>query len=57
MRNISTSNRLSHIFLIDSGLKDKEKIVYEGLQNVTAGKKIQSRFISMAEIIKTLSTK
>lgn len=57
MRNISSSNRLSHIFLIDSGLKDKEKIVYEGLQNVTAGAKIKSRFISMAEIIKTLSSK
>ncbi len=57
MRNISSSNRLSHIFLIDSGLKDKEKIVYEGLQNVSAGAKIKSRFISMAEIIRTLSSK
>ena len=57
MRNISSSNRLSHIFLIDSGLKDKEKIVYEGLQNVTAGAKIISRFIPMAEIIRTLSSK
>jgi RND family efflux transporter MFP subunit len=57
MRNISSSNRLSHIFLIDSGLKDMEKIVYEGLQNVTAGAKIKSRFIPMAEIIRTLSSK
>jgi len=57
MRNIGSSNRLSHIFLIDSGLKDMEKIVYEGLQNVTAGAKIKSRFIPMAEIIRTLSSK
>jgi membrane fusion protein (multidrug efflux system) len=57
MRSIGASNRLSHIFLVDSGLKDKEKIVYEGLQNVRAGVKIQPRFVAMAEIIKTLSTK
>lgn len=57
VRNITASNRLSHIFIISKGLKDKEKIVYEGIQNVTAGSQIQPRFISMTDIIKDLSAR
>lgn len=57
VRNITASNRLSHIFIISKGVKDKEKIVYEGIQNVTAGSQIQPRFISMTDIIKDLSAR
>lgn len=57
IRNITASNRLSHIFIISKGLKDKERIVYEGIQNVNAGDKIQPRFISMNNIIKDLASK
>ena len=57
IRNITASNRLSHIFIISKGLKDKERIVYEGIQNVNAGNKIQPRFISMTDIFKDLASK
>ena len=57
MRNITASNRLSHIFLVDKGLKDMEKIVYEGFQNVGVGTRIKPRFVPMSDIVKTLSSK
>lgn len=57
IRNITASHRLSHIFIISKGLKDKERIVYEGIQNVNAGNKIQPRFIAMGDIIKDLAAK
>jgi membrane fusion protein (multidrug efflux system) len=55
VRNITASHRLSHIFIISQGLKDKERIVYEGIQNVEAGKVIQPMPVAMREIIKDLA--
>jgi RND family efflux transporter MFP subunit len=57
IRNISASNRLSHLFIISKGLKDKDMIVYEGIQNVNAGAKILPRFVAMSDIIKELASK
>jgi len=54
-RNISSEHRLSHIFLVSKGLKDKDVIVYEGIQNVREGMKIKPQFIPMEDIITTLS--
>jgi len=54
-RNISSEHRLSHIFLVSKGLKDKDVIVYEGIQNVREGMKIKPQLIPMEDIIKTLS--
>ncbi len=57
IRNVTASNRLSHLFIISKGLKDKDMIVYEGIQNVSDGTVIHPRFIAMKEIFKELASK
>lgn len=57
IRNVTASHRLSHLFIISKGLKDKEMIVYEGIQNVGDGSVINPRFIAMKEIFKELASK
>jgi RND family efflux transporter MFP subunit len=57
VRNITADYRLSHIFIVSKGLKDKDRIVYEGIQNVSDGMTIQPRFIAMGDIMKELSAK
>ncbi len=57
IRNVTASHRLSHLFIISKGLKDKDMIVYEGIQNVGDGSVINPRFIAMKEILKELASK
>lgn len=57
IRNVTASHRLSHLFIISKGLKDKDMIVYEGIQNVGDGSVINPRFIAMKEIFKELASK
>ena len=56
IRNVTASNRLSHLFIISKSLKDKDMIVYEGIQNVSDGTVIHPRFIAMKEIFKELAS-
>jgi RND family efflux transporter MFP subunit len=50
-RNIVISKRLPHLYVIESGLSPDDKIIYEGIQNVKEGDKIQTDFISLKQII------
>lgn len=56
MRNITTSFRLPHLFIINKGLSKGEQIIYEGIQNVRAGMVIIPDQLSMPSIIKQLAT-
>jgi multidrug efflux pump subunit AcrA (membrane-fusion protein) len=41
MRNIKVKNRLPHLFIVSEGLREGERIVYEGLQELKADMQIQ----------------
>lgn len=55
MKNIKIKNRISHLFIIESGLSTNDKIIYEGIQTIKNDSKVNYNFISMNEIIKELA--
>jgi len=55
-RNISIKQSLPHLYVIESGLSTKDKIIYEGIQNVKEGDKITTEFLSMKQFISQLKT-
>ncbi|MDF2447800.1 MAG: efflux transporter, family, subunit [Bacteroidota bacterium] len=57
VRNIESKHRLPHLFIVTKGLKEGEKIIYEGIQNVKNGMSLRPDFISMRTIISQLKAK
>ena len=57
VRNIETNYRLPHLFIISKGLREGDKILFEGIQNVKNGLNIKPDFISMKTIISQLGKK
>lgn len=55
-RNITIKQRLSHLYVIESGLTANDKIVFEGIQNVKEGDKIVLDFIAPKQVISQLKT-
>jgi len=55
VRNIVSSQSIEHLFVVSKGLKPGEKIVYEGVQNVTDGLAIEPRFVHMRQIVNELA--
>ncbi len=53
-RNISIKQRLSNIYIIESGLLEKDKILLEGIQTVKEDDKIEPEFIPLKEVIEKL---
>ena len=45
-RNIVSNIRLPHLFVVETGLNQEEKIIYEGVQNVKEGDKISLELIT-----------
>lgn len=56
-RNIVLEKRLSHLFIVKSGLNEGDRIIYEGIQNVKEGMEIKPMLIPMPVILKDLNTK
>lgn len=56
-RPITISNRMTHYYIVDSGLSQTDKILYEGLQNVKEGMTIKPQFMPMAKIKADLASK
>lgn len=54
-RTIDILQRLPHLYLVKSGLKEGERIIYEGIQTVKPDSKIQPKEIRLQEILKQLS--
>ena len=50
-RKFMPATRLSHFYLVDSGLKAGDKVVYEGVQNLREGMEIRPDFISMDSLL------
>lgn len=55
IRQVSISNRIPHLFIISSGVRPDEKIIYEGIQSVAEGTRIEEVFIPMMQILGELS--
>lgn len=53
-RNVVIKNRLSNIYVIESGLEDGEKIVLEGVQNVKDDDKIEYKFVDSKAVFDSL---
>lgn len=48
-RNIVSNIRLPHLFVVETGLNQEEKIIYEGVQNVKEGDKISLELITFKQ--------
>lgn len=55
-RNIIIKQRLPHLYVIESGISTNEKIIYEGIQNVKEGDKVQTAFSPLTQVISQLKT-
>ncbi len=51
MRNIKVANRLPHLFIVSEGLREGERIVYEGLQELKADMQIQPEPRKLGELM------
>ncbi|MDA3614112.1 efflux RND transporter periplasmic adaptor subunit [Polluticaenibacter yanchengensis] len=51
MRGIETSSRIDEFFLLKSGLKPGDKIVYEGVMNIKEGAKIAPKMITLESVL------
>lgn len=57
LRQIETSYRLPHLFIVSQGLKAGERVLFEGIQTVKADSRIQVKETPMLSIIKKLASK
>ncbi len=54
MRSIVPQLRISHLYVIRSGLDTHENVIYEGIQDVKDGMKITSELVPMSKILTDL---
>lgn len=50
MRNITPGIRLPHLYVVSSGLNPKDRVIYEGIQQVKDGTRITPQMISFNDI-------
>jgi len=55
-RAIVPKLRLGHLYVIESGLTTNDRVMYEGIQKVREGDKIESKLIPMQQIVPSLAT-
>jgi len=53
-RSVNIKNRLSNVYVVDSGLSDGDKILLEGVQNVKDDDKIQYKYVDPKDALSTL---
>jgi len=56
-RSIVSNARLSHLYIISSGLTVNDKIIFEGIQSMKEGLEINPEFISMKKVLQEISSK
>lgn len=49
-KNIKIKQRLPHLFVVESGLTEGDRIIFEGIQNVKDGDTVMSKFVSMKQL-------
>jgi membrane fusion protein (multidrug efflux system) len=53
-RQIAVSQELPQVYVVSSGLSDKDRVLLEGLRKVKDGDKITTKFLSPKEVISHL---
>jgi membrane fusion protein, multidrug efflux system len=53
IQKFNPQTRISHFYIVDSGLEPGEKVVYEGVQEIRDGMEINPSFISMDSLLTT----
>jgi len=53
-RNIVIKQSLSNLYIIQSGLSEKDKIIYEGIQTAKEDSKVQTKFVPLKDIVGNL---
>ncbi len=56
MHSIVPKLRLPHLFVVASGLSSNDRIIYEGIQDVSEGLKIKPELVDMRSIMPLLAT-
>ncbi len=56
-RNIGYVARLPHVFLVNNGIKARERILFEGIQNVKPNMTIKPELHHMSELLQGVSVK
>jgi membrane fusion protein (multidrug efflux system) len=54
MKSFMPKMRFSHFYVVQSGLKEGEEILYEGIQNVQEGIRIKPTLVSMNDLLEQL---
>ena len=54
-RAITTKARLGHLYIVESGLTAEDKIIYEGIQRVKEGEKVNPEMMLLGDIMTTLA--
>lgn len=52
MKSFVPKMRFSHFYIVESGLKEGDQIVYEGIQNLREGQQIKPAMVSMDSMLK-----
>lgn len=52
---ITSKHRMPHYYIVESGLDEDDKIIYEGVQNIKDGMTVKPQFVEMNEISKELT--
>jgi membrane fusion protein (multidrug efflux system) len=50
MRSIVPGIRLPHLYVVSSGLNEKDRVIYEGIQQVKDGMRVNPQMISFKDI-------
>lgn len=56
-RNITISSRMPDLYVVESGIKETDKILLEGVQSVKDDDKITAKYMAPKEVISSLSLK
>jgi membrane fusion protein, multidrug efflux system len=54
-KNFTPKQRLNDFYIVDGGLKKGDKIIYEGIQNIREGQKINAQFYSFQKVLEELT--
>ncbi len=52
---ITSKHRMPHYYIVESGLSEDDKIIYEGVQNIKDGMTVKPQFVEMNVISKELA--
>lgn len=51
MRNLVPKLRLPHLYVVDQGLSQQDRVIYEGIQQVREGEKVTTEAIRLKDIV------